>query len=105
MTNKEKLIYISIAIGVTLIAFIFLNTNKDEIEKLYVLKWTIVSQKADLTQQDLVIRNKIDALTKQILEIDAKLKKAINPSTGNIEPTWAIEQINQALGLPESTGR
>lgn len=93
MTNKEKLIYISVAIWITIIAFIILNAGqKGEIAQLYQQKGAIVTQKSQLLQQDLDIRNKIDWLNKQILEIDAKLQKAINPQQTGLTQAWQPEQ-------------
>lgn len=94
MTNREKTIYVLIAIGITLLIFTVytMGRPKWDIVKLYEQKGTIVTQKAKLLQQDLEIRNKIDEVNKQIREIDVKLEKAINPQTSGFIEAWQPQE-------------
>lgn len=46
-----------------------------------------MTQKSELLKQDLTIRNKLDEINKEVINLDAKLYKLINP----ILPVQAIE--------------
>ena len=73
-------------------------TGSSDISKLYETKGSLMTQKADLLKQDLETRNKIDEINKQVIVLDGKLSKLINPTEPK-EPTGAIEMVNKELGL------
>jgi aspartate/methionine/tyrosine aminotransferase len=52
-----------------------------------------MTQKSELLAQDLTIRNKLDEINKEVIELDAKLYKLINPT----EPTGAIAQVDSFI--------
>lgn len=60
------------------------HKNLSPIEQLYAEKWTIVDQKSQLLSDRLEITMKIADLDYKVLDIDKKLSKLINPSTGTV---------------------
>lgn len=83
--------------GLVIAAFVWFgwfisHKNLSPIEQLYAEKWTIVDQKSQLLSDRLEITMKIANLDYKVLDIDKKLNKLINPSTGKNETGFILNQ-------------
>jgi len=91
MTKTKVFTVIGVVILIIL-WFALFHKDRSSISELYAQKWIIVTQKAELLQQDLEIRNQIDAINKEIAKIDSKLYSLIN-WTGFIQ-AWQPQELS-----------